>query len=141
MKTVKTKLHGTSSSGKRTKSSQMFIQPAAYGSSKSGRHFLSPPPPTAPLSSPANSRRRTTISSQSKCFLSSSRINKDEHPKNSQDFFLPFFLSVCLSACLTVCLSVLPGQRNGNKNQELVSSPIKHNKDEATIKNRQLGRS
>ncbi len=137
MKTVNTKLHGTSSSGKRTKSSQMFIPPAAYGSSKSGRHFLSPPPPTAPLSSPANSRRRTTISRQSKCFLSSSRINKDEHPKYSQDFFLSFFLSVCL----TVCLYVLPGQRNGNKNQELVSSPIKHNKDEATIKNRQLGRS
>jgi hypothetical protein len=132
MKTVNTKLHGTSSSGKRTESSQMFIPPAAYGSSKSGRHFLSPPPHTAPLSSPANSRRRTTISRQSKC--SSSRINKDEHPKNSQDLFL----SVCLS---DVCLSVLPGQRNGNKNQELVSSPIKHNKNEATIKNRQLGRS
>jgi hypothetical protein len=45
MKTDNTKLHGTSSSGKRTKSSQMFILPAAYGSSKSGRHFLSPPSP------------------------------------------------------------------------------------------------
>jgi len=95
--------------------------------------FFLPPPPTAPLSSPANSRRRTTKSRQSKCFLSSSRINKDEHPNTAK-------ISFCLSVCLTVCLSVLAGQRNGKKNQELVSSRIKYNKDEATIKNRQLGR-
>ncbi len=113
MKTVNAKLHGTSSSGKRTKSSQMFIPPAAYGSSKSGRHFLSSPPPTAPLSSPANSRRRTTISRQSKCFLSSSRINKDEHPKSSQDFFL----SVCLSVWLADCLSICP-TRTKKRQQE-----------------------
>jgi len=94
--------------------------------------FFLPLPLPLPFLPPRIHEDEQKISRQSKC--SSSRINKDEHPKNSQDLFLSVFLS-------DVCLSVLPGQRNGNKNQELVSSPVKHNKDEATIKNRQLGRS
>jgi len=61
--------------------------------------FFLPLPLPLPFLPPRIHEDEQKISRQSKC--SSSRINKDEHPKNSQDLFLSVFLSFCLSICPT----------------------------------------